>query len=66
MTSSKIGHDFICTKWRNKNLGVTLFATASQRLITRCQVYNFVEFIAKTEEFCCFYVGLNMIKTALL
>ena len=32
----------------------TLFAKASQRRVTQCQFYNFVEFIAKTEEIVVF------------
>ena len=50
---------------RHQELGVMLFAqsdvikiwpvlfaaTSLQRRVARCQFYNFVEFIAKTEEF---------------
>ena len=38
----------------SSKFGATLFAKASQCRVTRCQFYNFVEFIAKTEEFVVF------------
>ena len=37
--------------------GATLFAMAFQCHITRCQFYNFVEFIGETEEFVVFMYG---------
>ena len=45
-------------KVTSSKFGATLFAKVSQRRVTRCQFHTFVEFIAKTEEFCCFYVGI--------
>ena len=48
----------------SSKVGATLFTTASQRGVTQCQFYNFVEFIAKTEEF--FAVCRYIIKTVLL
>ena len=38
----------------SSKFGATLFATSSQRRITGCQFYNFVELIVKTEEFVVF------------
>ena len=43
----------------SSKFGATLFATASQRRVIRCQCYNFVEFIAKIKEvyFVLFFGG---------
>ena len=40
----------------SSKFGATLFATASQRRVTRCHCYNFVEFIAKTKEVYFFFL----------
>ena len=42
-------------KVTSSKIGATLFDTAAQRRVTRCRFYNFVEFIAKTEEFVVLY-----------
>ena len=44
-------------KVTSSKFGVMLFAMASQHHVTWFQFYNFVEFIAKTEDLL-FYVGI--------
>ena len=51
-------------KVTSSKFGATLFATASQSRVTRCQFYNFVKFIAKTEEFVvlCRYMRQELLR----